>query len=106
MPVNSIVSVALATPIDPPAAQLTPFVGRGRIAGTLLVVSVPAPSRPVYLHSALTNAVVRRTLSGPDGSYSFELIDTAFPFFVTARDEPGVYDPVISPITAPFDPLA
>jgi hypothetical protein len=83
----------------PPSSGL--FRGTGRIAGTVKVITTPAPSRTVRLYDRLTGTFVAEVASEPDGTYEFADINTARNFNVVAFDEDGGYDPVISVTVVP-----
>lgn len=80
--------VALA--IDPKASvQLLRAFGRGRIAGTVNVITTPAPYRRVRLYHKLSGEVLREVVSDGSARYAFENINTRLELYVTAEDTPG-----------------
>lgn len=83
-----------------------PFVGDGRVAGTvyLLSTSTPAPGRLVRLYDRASGLLLRQVLSELDGTYAFEDVATNREVYVVAVDAIPGYDPVVSPVVEPFDP--
>jgi len=65
------------------------------VSGTVKIVGVPETpvSYRVFLMEPLSKRVVRTTISGADGSYSFQHV-RAGPWLVMSDDPTGAYDPV------------
>lgn len=76
--------------------------GTGRIAGTVKVITVPAPSRIVRLYDRASGAFARETASDSLGAYAFDGIDSRRSYFVVAFDhQPGGYNAAIADSVVP-----
>lgn len=80
----------------PPAILL---YGTGTVAGTLKVGTLPA-RRLVRLFERGSGVLVRETMSGLDGSYRFEHLDTGRQYFAVGFDDPVHFDPAYNAAVA------
>lgn len=80
----------------PPAM---PLLGEGTLAGTLKVGTLPA-RRLVRLFDRGSGVIVRETMSGLDGSYRFEHLDTGRRYFAVGFDDPLHFDPAYNAAVA------
>lgn len=88
-------------PTDFGVQQFYRFVGRGRIVGTVKVITTPAPARVVRLYHRGSGILVKETLSAGDGTYSFTALNHERTYFVTAFDVEGGYNATIADFVVP-----
>ena len=85
--------------------RLLPFWGPGRVAGTVKVLTVPAPGRVVRLYDRASGKLAFETISAADGSYAFPAVfrgDGARQYYAVALDtQPGGYNATIEDMVVP-----
>lgn len=82
-----------------------PFWGPGRVAGTVKVLTVPAPGRVVRLYDRASGKLAFETISAADGSYAFPSVFRgagARHYYAVALDtQPGGYNATIEDMVVP-----
>lgn len=85
--------------------HLEPFWGPGRVAGTVKVLTVPAPGRVVRLYDRASGKLAFETISAADGSYAFPSVFRgagARHYYAVALDtQPGGYNATIEDMVVP-----
>lgn len=82
--------------------QWEPFYGTKRIAGTVKVITAPAPNRVVRLYDRESGKLAFETISAIDGTYSFPAVFAGRQFYAIALDaQPGGYNATIEDLVTP-----
>jgi hypothetical protein len=74
--------------------------GRARFAGTVKVITTPAPSRRVLMHDRLTGAVIREVWSDAAGAFQIRNLAPRA-YYLVAFDNNGGFDPTVSAVVTP-----